>query len=381
MPTNCDAIPCQTQSDTSRHLSCDTCRSRFHATCVSVTDEFVASIGRYRGFFWRCDACYEKDTNGIRFEKLLTIMENINNVSSSFPSTSTSTSNQLLLPDNSTFDDDDMEVLETTIVSSKTPGVKRSRSLTPSIGKYVIPNMKKKKLNLDLPDPDATRSASNFQPIPPVQLTVQPPVQQPVQPSVQPPVSVVPTSVSNNVDISNCIVKKCDKYFYLSQFDPKTDTEHIKSFVVNKLNCSPEQVSCSKLVSSKRDVLRPLTFVSFKIGTTKKLAKKIVDKSIWPKGITIKPFEDHSKNGKTVTMPVKDMIRTQKVKHHNPGRQPQTTMICHHNHHNQRQPTRPNNPLQQHPMTCDGQQHRSRAPAGQRRRQQQPALTWRVSQK
>ena len=258
-----------------------------------------------------------------------------------------------------TLDNDAMEVGDVT----KTPQTKRARSATPNIGRFVVGEAKKKRLNFNQPDPDSVHpSSSSAMPSLPAATTVNRTVEQ--------------QTTADEFDIGQCIVKKSDRYFHLSQFHPDTEADSIKTYAVKKLNCHPKDLTCQKLVSLKRDNQRPLTFVSFKIGTTKKLAKKIMDKNIWPKDITIKQFEDHSKNVKTVPTPKK--VRSRSRSQHHPL---QTSVICQPNHHNQRQRTHLSNPLQQHTMTCNGHQHNFRAPAGQRRRQQQPALTWRVSRK
>ena len=358
---SCNACECQTPGDVTLNLTCDTCRSRFHSICVSVDENLVQTLTNYRGFFWRCNDCYENDVNALRFKKILTIMENMS--TSCFVPTIASNLSVPLDNAAATLDNDAMEVGDITIVPSKTPQTKRARSATPNIGRYVVGDAKKKRLDFNQPDPDAVLPSTSK-----------------AMPSLPAPTTVDRTdeqeTATDEFDIGQCIIKKCDRYFHLSQFHPDTKADSIKSYAVKKLNCEPENITCQKLVSVKRDNQRPLTFVSFKIGTTKKLAKKIMDKNIWPKDVTIKQFEDHSKNGKAA--PSLKNVRSRSRSQHHPL---QTAVTCQHNHHNQRQRTRLNNPLQQHPMTCDGQQHGFRAPTGQRQRQQQTALTWRVSQK
>ena len=282
MNSSCDADLCSVQNENGSSLSCDTCRARYHCSCVSVSEELFKALSEVRGFFWRCDNCFEKDVCAQRFGKLLTIMQNMT-------TSSINASNPPNQHDNfiNIIDDDVMEASPT-----MTPTNKRSRSLTPNIGKYVVPVVKRTKIDFDEPDPDVKvphndESAADY------------------------PAGSSSASNDNIFDIDSCVVRQSERYFHLSQFDPSTATENIKSYVVSKLKCDPKLITCHKLVSSKRENRKPLTFVSFKVGTTKKLAKKIINKNIWPQGISIKAFEDHSKNGKALPHPKRDRSQSQ----------------------------------------------------------------------
>lgn len=319
----CKANVCLDTTSTSRPIMCDTCRSLFHCSCVSVNEDVTLILEQQNGFFWRCSTCILNDVSAIRFQKILTIMENMNNPFSNI------VSNTSILSDDSFIRIDD-DAIEDENDATKTPTAskqKRQRSVTPCVA---IPIVKKKKLNFNQPDPEAGTSSSSACA-----------VSEPVNPG-------------KSFDIMDSIVRKSDQYFHLSQFRPETSNDDIKTYIINKLKCRPENITCHKLVSSKRDSRRPLTFVSFKVGTTKNLAKSIVKKGVWPKGINIKPFEDHSKNGVMSSIPHRERSRS---RNHQPGP----------------------NMAQQVVNNLQGGRRYNPQPQRQRQRQHNNSMAWRVS--
>ena len=313
----CKAAVCLDSSSTSRPIMCDSCRSLFHCSCVSVSEEITLILEQQNGFFWRCSSCILNDVSAARFQTLLTIVENMNLQFSNLAS------NTSILPDDSLIriDDDAMETQNDAVITPLTTKQKRLRSLTPRNGVQIV---KKKKLNFNQPDPE-TGSSSGTE-----------------LPSSQPK-NVENPDNDKAFDIHECVIRKSDRYFHLSQFRPETNTDDIKAHIIEKLKCRPDHITCHKLVSSNRDSRRPLTFVSFKVGTTKKLAKQIVEKGVWPKGINIKPFEDHSKNGTTSKVPNREKSRSQNHRSHLPKsnvlpqQQRKTTHNQRLNHHTQQQ--------------------------------------------
>ena len=293
----CDAVSCSLTGEnvSMPQLTCDTCRSRFHCQCVSVSENLVSALSTVRGFFWRCEDCFEKDVCALRFSKILTLMQNLNTTSIN------ASTNPTLLDDNSNnIDEDAMDASDSAPTPLGTPSNKRSRSKTPTLGQVVAPIVKRTKIDFNVPDPEEANS-------------------EPVASG-----SVAPVSQGDNFNLDSFVVRQSERYFHLSQFEPSTESDNIKSYIVSKLKCNPQHITCNKLVSSKRDHRRPLTFVSFKIGTTKKLAKKIVNKDIWPKGIQIKAFEDHSKNGFAPPQHTRDRSRSQHRNQHPTSSQPST---------------------------------------------------------
>lgn len=77
-------------------------------------------------------------------------------------------------------------------------------------------------------------------------------------------------------------------YYHMSEFDPLTEVGDVRAWVNGLLNINNAQ--CIKLVPKNRD-LSNLSFVSFKIGVRPSEAPNIMNPEIWPKHLTIKPFE------------------------------------------------------------------------------------------
>lgn len=84
-------------------------------------------------------------------------------------------------------------------------------------------------------------------------------------------------------------IVESSEYFHVSRFDPTVDTEEMKTWMSNILKNT--NITCVKLLPRNRK-LEDLTFVSFKLGVARSLAGKVLDATIWPKNVTVKPFED-----------------------------------------------------------------------------------------
>ena len=349
--TICAAEKCTASSDSQMKLLCDTCRSTFHCTCVSVKEELSVLLKRNPGFFWRCPSCNTNDVNAIRFEKILTFMENMTtSLSSSPPKTASDLCN--LDNPSSLNDNDAMEVEQPENLAAGPSYAKRSRSLTPNIGQTV----KSRKLNFDVSDPEAAYNART------IKIATVP------NPTVSMSTSDLAADVfvgQSTLDLNACVMPKYDRFIYISQFKPQTSIDKIKDFIVNKLKCKSELITCQKLISSKRDPTLPLSFVSFKVGTTKNVAKKILKDNFWPTGVTAKIFEDRSKNDNssrpgvsriTIAPPMPTKHQHQNAHHKQPNSR--TTQAA----------ARFSNPSRQAPV-----EHRQRSSNNQ--------LTWRVSRK
>ena len=266
-------------------------------------------------------------------------------INSFVPPSIASTSNTV--PDNNAdkIDNDAMETNEIEAVGTKTIGPKRSRSLTPSIPHTV----KSRRLDFNVVDQDEV--------------------------SGQRAVTSADSDIINNIipavlksDLKTCVVPKFDRFIYISQFKPDTSADKIRNFVVEKLNCKTELIFCQKLVSTKRDPSLPLSFVSFKIGTSKHLAKKILKNGFWPAGLIAKEFEDHSKNAKAPRQTQTRIMTTQS------NQQPQNARPVISRSFNKASQQAMNNHQ-------NGRQRNQQAPVGQQRRQHNSTMTWRVSQK
>ena len=257
-------------------------------------------------------------------------------------------------------DDDAMDVGTSEI--RKSVHTKRSRSLTPNVGHSV----KSRKLDFAIPDPE---EVLNNVPVLPSNSAI-------------PAAATDETSLNDDIieninpaELGTCILPRFDRFLYISQFKPETSETKIKNFIVEKLKCKPEAISCQKLISAKRNPLLPLSFVSFKVGTSKNLAKKILKKNFWPAGLTAKAFEERSKNANTQRQDVGRM----KTAPNNPHHRSDSYVRSQANNNfvtNLNNPVRNNNRRGQ-PSARRNHLH---APVGLQQRQANPAMTWRVSQ-
>lgn len=79
--------------------------------------------------------------------------------------------------------------------------------------------------------------------------------------------------------------------FHVSRFSPSTTEEELHSWVIDKLNITSDQlIKCSRLIPKGRELLS-LEFISFKLAVPKELEGKVLDPSVWPNNITVRPFE------------------------------------------------------------------------------------------
>ena len=340
----CSASTCSGSNNAIMSLSCDTCRLSFHCICVSVKEELSVLLSRVPGFFWRCPTCSTTDANTIRFEKILTIMESMKQL---VPPPTQMASILTNVPEQSNKSDEDaMDVSNivegvTTILRTK-----RSHSTTPSI----MQTIKSRRLDFNAADPDETTGEN-------VHNTA--------------PTNILDDIISSepDTDLNACVMQKYDRYLYISKFKPDTSADKIRDFIVGKLNCSSDSIICQKLISAKRNPDLPLSFVSFKIGTCKKMAKKILKNGFWPAGLTAKAFEDRSKNANPP--PRQGVSRLQPA-------QPQ------HQRQKQRQSNMMNTVNHPNPNTTQGRGHRNcQAPVPRLRQRHQTtsSMAWRVSQK
>lgn len=72
---------------------------------------------------------------------------------------------------------------------------------------------------------------------------------------------------------------------------PETTAEELKTYISEKI--SNDQVECYRLVAKGRDTSE-LRFVTFKIGVLDSSKIAIMDASIWPSNVSVRPFEQRS---------------------------------------------------------------------------------------
>lgn len=80
-------------------------------------------------------------------------------------------------------------------------------------------------------------------------------------------------------------------WFHVSRFGPETTADDLKSYVSGKI--SSEAVECYPLVPKGRDQ-STLRFVTFKIGVLSSTKSALMDASIWPTNVSVRPFEERS---------------------------------------------------------------------------------------
>ena len=89
------------------------------------------------------------------------------------------------------------------------------------------------------------------------------------------------------------------KLLFLSNFDPLTTCDQVKSYILNQFDCSVQL--CRKLVRKEVDVTS-LQFVSFKISISINKMSLLLNPSDWPSGIRM---------GESIPKPSKNLQQTQ----------------------------------------------------------------------
>ena len=258
---------------------------------------------------------------------------------------------QTNVPENLTKPDDD--AMDVSNIVERNPRVsrpKRSRSMTPSI----LQTVKSRRLDFNTADPDETTDENAH---------------------ISDPADILDNIICSepNTDLNACIMPKYDRYLYVSKFKPDTSTDKIRDFIVGKLKCSPDSVMCQKLISAKRNPNLPLSFVSFKIGTSKKWAKKMLKNDFWPAGLMAKAFEDRSKNANPPQRQDVSRMQTGQPKHQRQDNKRQNGCRNHKN-------STVNHPVMNTTQCRD--HHNSRAPVPSlRHRHRNSSMAWRVSRK
>lgn len=96
-------------------------------------------------------------------------------------------------------------------------------------------------------------------------------------------------SIQGTSDIISSIkVVEATEWFHVSRFDPTVETEEMKVWFGEILGNT--NISCLKLLPRNRSQ-DELTFISFKLGVPKSLTITVMSPNIWPKNVTVKPFE------------------------------------------------------------------------------------------
>lgn len=92
------------------------------------------------------------------------------------------------------------------------------------------------------------------------------------------------SEVQNSAPIK---VIEATEWFHVSRFDPQQDDEDMKKWLTEILD-TPE-VQVAKLIPKNRSKDQ-LSFVSYKIGVLKSKRSTVLNPSVWPRNVTVKPF-------------------------------------------------------------------------------------------
>lgn len=100
---------------------------------------------------------------------------------------------------------------------------------------------------------------------------------------------------STNSETTTLKVIEAPTYYHVSRFSTETSEDELQSWISEKLNVTADHqpVKCTKLVPRGRE-LSSLEFVSFKVSIPKIFEEKVMDASIWPTNITVRPFEQRA---------------------------------------------------------------------------------------
>lgn len=89
------------------------------------------------------------------------------------------------------------------------------------------------------------------------------------------------------------------KYLYISRIDPSVSPETLVGYIRSKLDdCLPDEVDCRLLLAKGRVIDNSITFISFKIGLNDAHFNKLNSSDMWPRGVLIRPFINHSRQPK-----------------------------------------------------------------------------------
>ena len=106
---------------------------------------------------------------------------------------------------------------------------------------------------------------------------------------------IIGTSASNI--LQSVVLRRPEKWVYVSRLSPTTTTEQIKEFFSTTFNSLKQDIYVTKIVPRDRDP-STMSYISFKIGCTSDIFKDVLCSEKWPVGIFVKEFV--LKNGFTL---------------------------------------------------------------------------------
>lgn len=231
-------------------VTCFVCEKSFHGfTCIGLSKPQLKFIKDVKGLLWSCDHCAITT-----FQKY--VCNKLNEIS-----------------------------LNESSVKSQDAILSRIDSLS-----LEVLNLKKNVDALNVLDVDNSIGAKRFR------------SGRPMTPSSNTTSFAWPTKASSSTSSNNAVtgtnlesttLKVIDAplYFHVSRFSTETSETELESWISDKLDLSSEQhVKCTKLVPRGRE-LSSLEFISFMVAIPSGLELKVMDASIWPTNITVRPFE------------------------------------------------------------------------------------------
>lgn len=234
-------------------IQCIFCAKFFHGfDCVGLTTAQLKAIKEVKGIMWCCDSCQSTATTSghLDFQKL--VLNKLDAISNAEQSPNESVKADF----NSRFD---------TLVEKIT-----------SI---------EKKFEQVLNEPELKRKATGLRPSTPTTpsgFAINWPKQKP-----RDAVSKVVRGTAGEDTVAPVQVIEELTYFHVSKFNPDADESVMKDWFIKILK-TPD-VECVKL-TPKNIPKETLTFVSFKIGVKKSLTDTVMEPSVWPMNVMVKPF-------------------------------------------------------------------------------------------
>lgn len=113
------------------------------------------------------------------------------------------------------------------------------------------------------------------------------PINQGIVGTGQPVESIIPAEIQDK------------KYLYVGKIHPSVKQDALVSYVCSKLtDCAADQVDCRLLLSKDRVSDNSISFVSFKVGLSVDHFDLLNNSDMWPPGVWIRPFVNHSRRQK-----------------------------------------------------------------------------------
>lgn len=239
-------------SETNLMVTCFACEKHFHGfSCIGLSKPQLKTIKEVRGVLWNCEHCSVSTFTKFVCHKLSEISEKVPVVN-----------------------DQDAILSRLDLLTSEMDKLKKNvDSLSTS--------------DLDIPGGKRSRTG---QPRP---LTPRFPGSRFEWPKASTS-NDTQAITGTNVDSTSLKAVEIPSFFHVSRFNPTTTEEELKSWISKKLEITDDQsIKCWRLIPKGRE-LSNLEFISFKIGVLKELEVKIMDPSIWPTNITVRPFEQRA---------------------------------------------------------------------------------------